>query len=41
MVAFEERDLVTFEAQPLGDCAPDDPTTDDDDPRHIDKDVRA
>jgi hypothetical protein len=41
LVTFEECDVVTFEAQTLGDSASDDPATDDDDPRHIKKIART
>jgi hypothetical protein len=41
LVTFEECDVVTFEAQTLGDGASDDPATDDNDPRHIKKIART
>jgi hypothetical protein len=41
LVTFEQRDLVTFEAQTLGDSTSDDPATNDDDPRHIKKIART
>ncbi len=37
LVPLEQGDLVTVKAQTLGDGAPDDPTSDDDDARHIRK----